>query len=255
MSKNDIRILHIYYLAEIILFIIIKVAEQAWREPGQGDPGVPGSPLAILRYCAIICNFLMIIYLYLRHGRYLYSRENLIPLAFALTLTADCFMCIIAGKRILGYLFFTFVETVYMIYMKPTWRNISVRLILYSIIFLLLWRVGMLHADNAFAMANMVQLTVNLPCAWIRRTKNGGRETLLFALGITFFVGCDYAILVRTIAEQLLSTAHPVYTIAAFIVWTCYIPAQVLLLRSYVENIISSDLTTPIKSNNITESG
>lgn len=241
MSKNDIRILHIYYLLEIILFLIIKVAEQAWREPGQGDPGVPGSPLAILRYCAIICNFLMIIYLYLRHGRYLYSRENLIPLAFALTLTADCFMCIIAGKRILGYLFFTFVETVYMIYMKPTWRNISVRMILYAIIFLLLWRVGMLHADNAFAMANMVQLTVNLPCAWIRRTKIGGRETLLFALGITLFAGCDYAILVRTIAEQLLSTTHPVYTIAAFVVWTCYIPAQVLLLRSYVESIIASD--------------
>ena len=241
MSKNDIRILHIYYLLEIILFLIIKVAEQAWREPGQGDPGVPGSPLAILRYCAIICNFLMIIYLYLRHGRYLYSRENLIPLAFALTLTADCFMCIIAGKRILGYLFFTFVETVYMIYMKPTRRNISVRLILYAIMLLLLWRVGMLHADNAFAMANMVQLTVNLPCAWIRRTKIGGRETLLFALGITLFAGCDYAILVRTIAEQLLSTTHPVYTIAAFVVWTCYIPAQVLLLRSYAESIIASD--------------
>ena len=121
MSKNDIRILHIYYLAEIILFLIIKVAEQVWREPGQGDPGVPGSPLAILRYCAIICNFLMIIYLYLRHGRYLYSRENLIPLAFALTLTADCFMCIIAGKRILGYLFFTFVETVYTIAAFIVW--------------------------------------------------------------------------------------------------------------------------------------
>ena len=241
MSKNDIRILHIYYLAEVILFLIIKVAEQVWREPGQGDPGVPGSPLAILRYCAIICNFLMIIYLYLRHGRYLHFRENLIPLAFALTLTADCFMCIIAGERILGYLFFTFVETVYMIYMKPTWRSISVRLILYAVMLLLLWRVGMLHADNAFAIANMVQLTVNLPCAWTRRTKIGGRETLLFALGITFFAGCDYAILVRTIAEQLLSTAHPVYTIAAFIVWTCYIPAQVLLLRSYVEKIITTD--------------
>lgn len=241
MSKNDIRILHIYYLAEIILFLIIKVAEQAWREPGQGNPGVPGSPLAILRYCAIICNFLMIIYLYLRHGRYLHFRENLIPLAFALTLIADCFMCIIDGKRILGYLFFTFVETVYMIYMKSTWRNISVRLILYAVMLLLLWRAGMLHADNAFAMANMVQLTVNLPCAWIRRTKISGRETLLFALGITFFAGCDYAILVRTIAERILSTTHLVYTIAAFIVWTCYIPAQVLLLRSYVENVITSD--------------
>jgi len=235
MSKNDIRILHIYYLAEIILFSIIKVAEQVLREPEQGDPGVPGSPLAILRYCAIVCNFLMILYLYLRHGRRLHFGDNLIPLAFTLTLIADCFMCIMDGKRILGYLFFTLVETVYMFYMKPTWKGITVRLILYAAILLLLWCAGLLNAGNALAMANMVQLTVNLFCAWLWHTKSKGRETLLFALGITFFAGCDYAILVRTLAEHL----HSVYTIAAFIVWTCYIPAQVLLLRSYVEKIIT----------------
>ena len=242
MSQQDTRILHIYYLAEMILFLFIKVAEQVWRTPGQGDPGVPGSPLAILRYCTIICNFLMILYLYLCHGRYLDFRENLIPLAFTLTLTADCFMCIVDGKRILGYLFFTLVETVYMFYMRPAWKNISVRLLLYVVILLLLWHVGMLDVDNALAMANMVQLTVNLFCAWIWHTKTGGRETLLFALGITFFAGCDYSILIRTLAQRLLSTIHPVYIIAAFIVWTCYIPAQVLLLRSYVEKLIISDV-------------
>ncbi len=245
MSKNDTRILHIYYLVEIILFLIIKVAEQVWRKPGEGDPGVPGSPLAILRYCTIICNFLMILYLYLRHGRRLHFRENLIPLAFAFTLAADFFMCIIADERIVGYLFFTLVETVYMIYMKTTWKNISVRLILYAAMLLLIWRVGMLKDKdalaNAIALANMVQLTVNLFCAWMCHKKTGGRETLLFALGITFFAGCDYAILVRTVAEKLLTTSHPVFMVAAFIVWTCYIPAQVLLLRSYVEKLIVSD--------------
>ncbi len=234
MSKNDTRILHIYYLVEIILFVVIKVAEQAWRIPGQGDPGVPGSPLAILRYCTIVCNFCMILYLYLRQGRRLHFRENLIPLAFALTLTADCFMCIIAGERIWGYLFFTLVETVYMIDMKPTGKNIFVRLLLYAAILLLLWRVGKLTADNGLAMANMVQLTVNLFCAWLRHRKMGNRETLLFALGITFFAGCDYAILIRTISTP----GHLIYMIAAFAVWTCYIPAQVLLLRSYVEKIM-----------------
>lgn len=239
MSKNDTRILHIYYLAEIILFFIIKVGEQVWRKPGQGDPGFPGSPLALLRYCTIICNFLMILYLYLRHGHRLHFRENLIPLAFALTLTADCFMCIISGKRILGYLFFTLVETVYMLYMKPSWKTISVRLVIYAamLLFILFWHADALTAANAFALANMVQLTVNLFCAWIWHRKTGSRETLLFALGITFFAGCDYAILVRTIS----SPGHLVYTIAAFTVWTCYIPSQMFLLRSYVEKIITSD--------------
>ncbi len=241
MSQKDTRILHIYYVAEIILFLIIKAAEQMLREPGQGDPGDPGSPLAIVRYCAIICDFLMMLYLYLRHGRRLHFWENWIPLAFALTLTADCFMCVIDGKRILGYLFFTLVETVYMIYMKPTWKGIFARLLLYAAMLWLLGRVGMMGADNALAMANMAQLTVNVFCAWMRHTKIGDRQTLLFAIGMTLFAGCDYAILVRTLAELKLPTAYPVYMIAAFIVWTCYIPAQVLLLRSYVEKILTSD--------------
>lgn len=235
MSKNDSRILHIYYFAEIIFFLIIKAGEQIWREPGKGDPGIPGSPLALLRYCTIVCNFLMILYLYLRHGRNLHFRENWIPLAFALTLTADCFMCIIPDKRIWGYLFFTLVETVYMIYMKPTWKNVSLRLILYAALFLLIWRIKALSADNAFALANMVQLTVNLFCAWIWYRMSINRKTLLFALGITFFAGCDYSILVRTIFLKFPDGLA--YTIAAFLVWTCYIPAQVLLLRSYVEGI------------------
>lgn len=242
MSENDTRILHIYYFIEIVLLCIIKVAEQMWRTPGQGDPGVPGSPLAILRYSTIICNFLMISYLYLRHGRRLYFRENLIPLAFVFTLTADCFMCIFDGKRIWGYVFFTLVETVYMLYMKPTWKSIAVRPVLYAVMLFLLWHVGMLTVDNALAMANMVQLTVNLFCAWMWHRKTDSRETLLFAIGITFFAGCDYAILVRTVS----STGHLVYTISAFTVWTCYIPAQMLLLRSYVEKLISAGRTVGV---------
>jgi len=103
----------------------------------------------------------------------------------------------------------------------------------------------LLDADNALAMANMAQLTVNLFCVWVRNTETGSRQTLLFALGITLFAGCDYAIFVRTLAERFLSTAHPVYVIAAFTVWTCYIPARVFLLRSYVEKIIFTDCALP----------
>ena len=101
------------------------------------------------------------------------------------------------------------------------------------ILLIRLLKSEMLSADNALAMANMVQLTVNLFCAWICHKKTGGRETLLFALGITFFAGCDYSILVRTFTKA----PSLVYTIAVFIVWTCYIPSQILLLRSYVEKI------------------
>lgn len=239
MTKRDEQILHAYYAVQVILFLVIKVSEQLLRVPGEGDPGLPGSPLAVMRYCVIVCNFLMIIYLHSRYGYHFSIQDTLIPVAFTLTLMADTCMCILKDARPMGYLLFTLVETVYMIYMKPTRKSIWVRLILYAVILLVLkFKVAkMFTFDNILAMANIVQLTVNLFCAWIQKSKVKSRETLLFALGITLFVGCDYSILVRTLATGDSSMSHLVYNISAFLVWTCYIPSQVLLLRSYVEKI------------------
>ncbi len=142
-------------------------------------------------------------------------------------------MCIFVRKAFGNTCSLLMVETIYMIYIKPAWKSISVLLILYAVMLLLLWRAKILAANNALAIANMIKLTVNLFCTWIKHKKTSDRETLLFTLGITFFAGCDYAILARTI----FAPPHPLYSIAAFIVWTCYVPAQILLLRSYVEKL------------------
>ncbi|MCM1123951.1 MAG: lysoplasmalogenase family protein [Eubacterium sp.] len=241
MIQKDEQLLNIYYVIQIILFLIIKVMEQLLKVPEQGDPGLPGSPLAMMRYSVIVCNFLLIVYLHSKYGQRFNLCDNLIPLAFAFTLMADTCMCVMKDARPMGYLLFTLVETIYMIYMKPTWKSIAARLTLYAVMLFVLKRVGRLDLSNALAMANIVQFTVNLFCAWIQKFRVKSRETLFFALGITLFVGCDYSILVRTLAEKLLSVSHPVYLVAAFLVWTCYIPSQVLLLRSYVEKIRMKD--------------
>ncbi len=227
MTKRDYRILYMYYAVEVILFLVVKVSEILQV----------GRPLDFIRYSIIACNFIMIIYLYQRHGHGLVWRDNLIPLAFTLTLAADTFMCVIKGEFIpVGYFLFVLVETVYMLYLKPTGKNLAARLILYVAMLLLLWRVKMLTIPYAIAMANMVQLFVNVICAWIRRAEMKNREVLLFALGITLFFGCDFSILIRTVtpAESMIHNA------VAYVVWTCYIPAQVLLLSSYVEKLRSA---------------
>lgn len=64
-------------------------------------------------------------------------------------------MCIFSGKRILGYLFFTLVETVYMVYMKPTWKAISVRLFLYAAMLLLRsYLEGIIASDREYKEKN-----------------------------------------------------------------------------------------------------
>lgn len=224
MSKRDYHILYIYYTVEFLLFFIIKGAELSHV----------GRPLDFIRYSAIVCNFIMMTFLYLWHGRRLDKGDNLIPLAFVLTLAADTFLCIIKGDLIpVGYFLFFLVETVYMFYLKPTLKGVAVRLALYAVLLVWLWREGMLTLAYAIAMANMVQLAVNLVCAWMRNAKGKSREALLFALGITLFFGCDFSIVIRTLTEEG-TTLHNIVTL---IVWTCYIPAQVLLLSSYVEKL------------------
>ncbi|MFQ9514871.1 MAG: lysoplasmalogenase family protein [Eubacterium sp.] len=227
MTKKDNFILGAYVGLELILFLTIKVSEQFSVQ----------RPLDIIRYSVIVCNFLMITYLYLKYGRYLNSRENLIPLAFLFTLTADTFLCLINGIYIMGYFFFFVVESVYMFYIGLTRRSVSARIILYGALLFALWYTKMLTFTYAIAMANMAQLTVNVFCAWIKKSQIKSRETLLFALGITLFFGCDFSILIRTIV-----TMPPIHSIAVFTVWTCYVPAQVFLLFSYVEKIRHAEL-------------
>ncbi len=227
MTKRDYRILYAYYAVEVILFLVVKVSEILQV----------GRPLDFIRYSTIACNFIMIIYLYKRHGRGFLWRDNLIPLAFTLTLAADTFMCVIKFLPA-GYFLFALVETVYMLYLKPTAKNLTVRLILYAATLPVLWRVKMLTIPNAIAMVNMVQLFVNVICAWIRRAEIKNREVLLFALGITLFFGCDFSILIRTVT--VAPKQATIHNIAAYVVWTCYIPAQVLLLSSYVEKLRSA---------------
>lgn len=222
MTKKDNFILGAYVALELILFLTIKVSEQLFVQ----------RPLDIIRYSTIVCNFIMISYLYLKHGRHLNFKENLIPLAFLFTLMADTFLCLINGIYIMGYFLFFVVESVYMFYIGLTRRRVSARIILYAVLLFILWYTKMLTFSYAIAMANMAQLTVNVFCAWIKNFKIRSKEALLFALGITLFFGCDFSIVIRTIV-----TISPIHSIAAFTVWTCYVPAQVLLLFSYVEKI------------------
>lgn len=233
MTKKDNLILMGYFCIELLIFIVIKVMEI------HTYPQSLYRPLDIVRYSAIVCNFLMMFYLYFKHGTRLGFRDNLIPLAFFFTLTADTFLCLINGIYVMGYFFFFVVETVYMLYLRPTRKSIAARIILYAILLFVLWYKAraMFNFTYAMAMANMAQLTVNVFCAWINRSKDKGRETLLFALGITLFFGCDFSIVIRTLAAT-----PPIHTIAYFTVWTCYVPAQVIILASYVEKYRVSKL-------------
>ena len=63
-------------------------------------------------------------------------------------------------------------------------------------------------------------------------------KNFLFALGMTCFFCCDYAIAVQLVFEEFKT----VHDIADYLVWLFYMPALVLLVFSYIKSAKSDKI-------------
>ncbi len=213
-----------YVVLELLLLVAIRLTEFS----------TPSYIYCRIMYAAIVLDFAVMAYLYIIFGcRCLGWRDNLIVLAFAFMLGADTFLCLIDDFYLMGYIFFCLVELCYAIYLKPSMLNVIIRAFVYAALLAALWLGGLLNLENAIAIFNLSLLICNVVFAWIGFGKNRTKESLLFAIGITLFLGCDGSIAART----LLTPQTLIHTIFAIAVWTAYIPAQVMILFSYAVKI------------------
>ncbi len=222
-DKKLSLLLKVYVIVELILLFIIRLTEY------RTDKLVYDS----FMYTAIVIDFLMIMFLYLKAKNHVHVRKY-IPVGFFFMLLADTFLCLIDQPQynIYGYIFFCLVEITYALYLKPSKVNVIIRIVLYGCLVGLLQFAGMLDIGNAIAILNVSLLIVNMICGWQLFFKEKTKQNLLFAIGITLFFVCDGSIVVRTIFGTGL-----VHEIFAIIVWTAYIPAQIFLLFSYLEEL------------------
>ena len=84
---------------------------------------------------------------------------------------------------------------------------------------------GQLNDISALGLLNISILAVNVAESWL---SSDGRMTVLFRIGITLFFCCDFCIGLRTISSGILQD------ISYFLVWSFYVPSQVLLTLNYV---------------------
>ena len=129
------------------------------------------------------------------------------------------------------FFFFGVVETIYAFYLKMSWKNGIFRVVMYGIFLLVLYLAGSLNADNIVAAWSMTQLTINVVISWIAYSRDKNSSRLLFAMGILLFFGCDVCVGIRNGLEG--TTGALLYKVAASLVWTCYVPAQVAIVMSY----------------------
>ena len=242
----------IYLVISAILFVAIKIIEFATQD----EPPMIG-PLyieAIVKYLTIVCNTIMTAYFYFKYGRNdagqnaatkldtgacsvggtASSPANLIAYGLFATCAADFFLTLISSSAsyLPGLVLFCVVESIYMIYLRSGVVSIAVRTVLLVAGLFALSATHMLSATTAVGVLNMVLIVVNVPQAWLSKKADA---PLLFKLGITLFLGCDASIMVRTL------TTGTVHDIAAWIVWTCYVPAQILITMSYVQSCIKTE--------------
>ncbi|MBE5969387.1 MAG: hypothetical protein E7242_04065 [Lachnospiraceae bacterium] len=216
-------ILICYLIVEAILLVIIKALQIVDYNVRIIDNWM---------YTAIIVNTIITIIFFVKYAKHLENKhDNIIAYGLFLTLIADLFLTFIdqgngSVCNFIGIACFCLVEFTYALYLKPGKITIILRIALFAAALIALYKVGMFDAGSIVGILNLILILFNVINAW---TTKKVKVSLLFKIGITLFLGCDYAILFRGL------TSGMVHDVADFVVWIFYIPAQVLIVLSYVK--------------------
>lgn len=210
-----------YIAVEAVILIMIQASKLMQLEH-QGR----------IMYPAIVLNTAVAAYFYARYSRTLSDRHaNLIAYALFMTLVADWFLTFTGAKyggmeHIYGLIAFCTVEVIYAAYLRAGLISIIARVLLFLAGLFGLYKAGMLRADAALGILNMILVLVNVIDVWTARRKD---TTLLFRLGIMLFLFCDITVMLKVLTSGSLKTA------ISFMTWIFYVPAQVLLTLAYAE--------------------
>lgn len=225
-----------FCITELLILVILKVIQAIY----------PYSFIEVLpMFSAILLNALFMLLLVIRVKNTGKDTEiKGIPLAVFTTLLADCFLVLLHGlskgglihfitpltANMIGYFIFGMVQVIYAFHLGLTKRRLFVRIGLYLAFIVFIAAAKLLTLDKFIACLSMSQLILNLVYAWIEHAKKRTVASLLLAIGITLFFGCDLCIMLR----MLLPPQGFIYDCIRFMVWIFYIPSQAVLTSSYL---------------------
>lgn len=184
-----------------------------------------------IQFVLIAINFiLMLCFVKRYHSSISGFHDYAIPFALTVTLIAYVFTCLLPDLYIVGVIAFCMVQTIYMLYLGVNRYNLLVRVLAYIALFIAVKPDTIFLYFGCYSMAN---LFVNVVTAWYRyaQVKHSPaqpiavQEILLFAIGISCFLGCDTSITIRGLTDAQ-STIHFVCNLLA---WVFYTPSQILI--------------------------
>ena len=178
-----------------------------------------------IKYSSIVLCFIVSILAYKT------KKGFLITAGLGFTLISDYFLLIRFDHFVLGVSIFILAHTCYFLFIEPKHWKLS--LIIRGAIFLVVTiLVSVLIEEKdaslylaAFYFINLVMNTVD---SYVSKDKG----LLLFAIGLTFFIGCDIFVCFYNLNDYIDTSSEFIKKLIDFSykgIWLCYIPSQTLI--------------------------
>lgn len=150
-------------------------------------------------------------------------------IAWICTLAGDWFLSVTQTHLTAGIALFCVVQTMYMLYLKPSRRNLAARPVILIAGICILALIRMLTLQNILAVLDIALLGMNAVSAWRQSRKI--RRMILFAVGLSLFFCCDVCVGLRSILPQELSM------LMLILIWSFYLPSQIIIVIYGIKEI------------------
>ena len=188
-----------------------------------------------IKYSSIILCFMVSIFAMKTKKGYL------ITCGLGFTLISDYFLLIRNDHYVLGISIFILAQTCYFLFIMPKHWKISliIRGSIFLVALILLLTVAEeKEASSYLAAFYFINLVMNTVDAYATKDKG----LLTFAIGLTFFIGCDILVFFYNVSDYVTVTSKWVQDIIDFSLeglWLFYIPSQTFIaISSFFKNNI-----------------
>ena len=214
-------------IVALSLFVLIQIALTITIYIVDRNNLIPVSSIDKIRYFGIIlcviCSFFMVNK----------KKSYFLIAGLSFTLLADYILLILDDYYALGISFFIIVQALYFLYVQPKKWQISllIRGIIFLVAVIVVCFVLEVHEAAAYVAAfYFTNLFCNAVDAYIK-----DRSLLLFAIGLTLFIGCDVLVAFFNLSHYIHYSSSFVRALVEFSqegMWLFYLPSQTLIALS-----------------------
>lgn len=188
-----------------------------------------------VKYTSIIVCLAAAFYAGITHKRIL------IIITASLTLFADTFLLLINDYYILGVTAFALVQTLFGVYISPTYISFRLRVATYALALAFILPVSGFDQTaliSAWSYVNLVYNVIQLiPRVVSSSNKHFDKHLTMFTAGMALFLACDTCVGLSNLGSYVPDLIRgDALSVVNYLMWVFYLPSQVLIVSAFSYN-------------------